>query len=234
MTNFPIPPVPELARAEGSSRDEMISYWLAYYAADNVPWNYLSSTRAVKQGFRGLHRLDILVGGCAREKIKQGRMSNEEVVRLAAPVAFGRRTQVFDLPRRQFPFSRDLFSGYRIPFFFVENGVVKLFYLQPRKGYALSLEQIGMVATIHKRYLLDTEFYGNDSDVEYIDVSADPVSEVRVLKRYNLNSIELWSERRLQDRLSLIAETLDYVRTSGLIQPKRKIRRPEPDMPLFD
>lgn len=235
MTKLPVPPVPELARAEGSTRDEMISYWLSYYDANSTPWNYLSSTRAVKQGYKGLHRLSALVAACAREKTKQGRSSNEEVVKLAAPVAFGRSTQVFDLPRRQFAFGRDLYSGYRVPFFFVEDGTVKLFYLQPRKGYALNREQIAMVATIHKTFLLDNEFYGTKSDVEYIDVSADPITGVRIVKHFSLDSIELWSPSRLQDRLTLIAESLDFVRNSELVRPKRRtIRRPESDLPLFD
>jgi hypothetical protein len=227
--------VPELARAEGSTRDEMISYWLAYYDSDNVPWNYRASTRVVKHSYRGLHALSSLLAACACEKTKQGRASNEEVIKLAAPISFGRSTQVFDLPRRQFPFGRDLFSGYRVPFFFVENGIVKLFYLQPRKNYSLSPDQLGMVATIHKSFLLDTEFFGSRTDIEYVDVSANDVSGVREVKHYTLDSLRLWPEKRLQERLSLVAESLDYVRTSGLVRPKKRVmRRPEPDMPLFD
>lgn len=235
MNYLPIPPVPELARAEGINRDEMISYWIRYYEAVNVPWNYLTSTRAVKQGYKGLHNLDALISACSREKTKQGCSSNQEVIKLVGPLSFGRSTQVFDLPRRQFPFGRNLLSGYRVPFFFVENGTVKLFYLQPRKTFALNRDQLGMVATIHKTFLLDTEFYGAKADVEYVDVSADPLTNVRALRHYSLESLELWPTSRLQDRLSLISETLEYVRNSGIVRPrKRVIRRPEADLPLFD
>ncbi len=121
MIHLPIPAVPDLARAMGDTRDEVISWFLAYYDSDGAPFNYLSSTRAIKHGYKGLHDVEQLLGACAREKTAQGRKSNAEVVHLAAPISFGRTTRVFDLPRRQFVFGRNLHAGYRIPFFFVEN-----------------------------------------------------------------------------------------------------------------
>ncbi len=235
MTNLPIPPVPDLARARGGTRDELISFFIAYYSTDGAHFNYLAGTRSVKAAYKGLHNLEQLLAGCVQEKTKQGLKSNSDVVRLAAPLSFGRRTQVFDLPRRQFAFGRDLLSGYRIPFFFVENRVLKLYFLQPRKEFYLTYDQLCMVATIHKRFLLDTEFYGQKTDIEYVDVSADPVTKVREVRQYSLESLELWSEKRLADRLTLITEALEFVRENGLMLPKRRAARPKaPDMPLFD
>ena len=123
-----------------------------------------------------------------------GRASNAEMVTLAAPLAFGRETQVFNLPRKQFPFGRDMRAGFNIPFFLVENRVVKLYYIQPRKKSALTHDQLSMVATIHKRHLLDTEFYGQVVDLEYVDLSQDPVTKVREVKTYSLGSLNLWSD----------------------------------------
>jgi hypothetical protein len=235
MTQLPIPAIPDLARASGETRDELISWFLAYYDTDGAPFNYLSGTRAIKQGYKGYHSLAPLVAGCAKEKTAQGRKSNSEIVELAAPISFGRATQVFDLPRRQFQFGRDLRAGYRIPFFFVENKTVKLYYLQPRKGCNLTYDQLCMVATIHKRYLLDTEFFGQPADVEYVDVSADPATKVRAVRLYSLSSLALWSDKRLADRLTLIADALEYVRSSDIVCPRRRVtRRPDAGMPLFD
>ncbi len=234
MTNLPIPTVPDLARARGTTRDQLTDWFLTYYDTDGAPWNYRSGTRSLKVGYRGLHNLDQLVAGCAREKTKSGRKANEDIVRMAAPIAFGRAMQVFDLPPRQFPFGRDLYTGYRIPFFFVESGVIKLYFLQPRKGSNLTFDELCMVATIHKRYLLDTEFFGQKTDVEYVDLSADPTTKVRELHRYSLESLELWPEKRLTDRLTLIAEALEYVRSSGIVKPRNRHPPHSTDMPLFD
>lgn len=235
MRKYPVPPVPDLARAAGATVEEMLAWWLTYYDRDPVPWNYVRGTKIVRSSYDGLHELRLLLAGCEAEKIEQGRKSNSDVVTLAAPLAFGRRTQVFDLPRRQFPFGRDIRAGYRVPFFFVENGVVKLYHLQPRKGASVTFDQMGMVATIYKRFILDQEFYGQTCDVEIVDLAADPESEERVVNRYSLAELELWPEQRLQDRLTLIAESLDRVWNSGLIKLReRRGRRPDPDMPLFD
>jgi hypothetical protein len=234
MTNLPIPSVPDIARARGATRDELISWFLTYYDTEGAPWNYRTGTRVLKTGYRGLHDLDQLIAGCAREATKSGRKANEDIVRMAAPIAFGRSTQVFDLPRRQFSFGRDLHAGYRIPFFFVENRIIKLYFVQPRKGCNLTYDELCMVATIHKRYLLDIEFFGEKTDIEYIDLSADPDTKAREIHRYSLESLELWPDDRLTDRLTVIAEALDYVRSSGAVRPRTRRPPHSADMPLFD
>jgi len=141
MTDLPTPAVPDLARIPGSTVSEAVAWLLAYYDV-MVPWNYRSGTRCVKGAYRGLHNLQQLLAGCDCEKIDQSRKSNREIVTLAAPLAFGRSTQVFDLPRQRFSFGQRRFAGYRIPFFFVEGGVIKLYFLQPRKGTSPTYDQL--------------------------------------------------------------------------------------------
>jgi hypothetical protein len=189
----------------------------------------------IKQAYKGFHVLPHLLAGCMAERTKQGRSSNSEIIRLAAPLAFGRRTQVFDLPRRQFEYGREFRSSYRIPFFFTENGIVKLYFLQPRKGEeaALTFDQLGMVAAIHKRFLLDVEFYGMPCDVEYVDLACAPDEKHRSVTRHALADISMWSEDRLENRLSLIVEGLQLAYDSKKIAERVRFHRPEADMPLF-
>src|SRR5262245_54628234 len=115
------PPVPDLACVPGQTIDEIVEWLTHYYEDPGCPWNYRTGTKAIKTGYRGLHRLDLLAAASGNEKIKQGRVSNAEIIRLAAPIAFGRSTQVFDLPAKQFAFGRTRRAAYRIPFFFVEG-----------------------------------------------------------------------------------------------------------------
>jgi hypothetical protein len=91
MTNLPIPAVPDLARVNGETRNEVIDCLRHYYETSG-PFNYLSAIRSVKSSYKGFHDLPQLIAGCAQEKTKQGRQSNEEVVRLAAPSSFDRKT----------------------------------------------------------------------------------------------------------------------------------------------
>jgi hypothetical protein len=234
----PPPPVPDLARAIGRTADEIGEWFIQYFNQRPVNWNYRCGTRVIKAAYKGLHNLPLLVAGCDAQREGQGRTSNREIVNLVAPQAFGRSTQVFDLPPRKFTFGRDLYSSYRIPFFFTEGGIVKIFFLQPRKGTgdfaALSMEQLGMIAAIHKQYLLDVEFYGLDSDVEYIDLAYDSKSKDRLVRSYNLKEIDIWSEKKLQNRLSLIVQGLHIAYESKRIEERVRISRPDPSMPLYD
>lgn len=236
MAEFlPTPPLPECARAQGQSVAEMGAWFVDYYNRKPIPWNYRAGTRSVRASYKGLHNLHSLLDGCSKEKNAIGRASNTDIVRLAAPLAFGRTIQVVDLSRRRFPFGRERQAAYRIPFLFIENGIVKIYYLQPRKYAGLNIEEFGMLATIVKRYLLDTEFYGLPSDVEFVDLSAPDEGAPRGVRQFGLSQLKLWSDKRLEDRLSLIAEALDWAAASGRVEKRRRItRQPEVDMPLFD
>lgn len=94
---------------------------------------------------------------------------------------------------------------------------------------------MSMVATIHKRFLLDTEFYGEKCDIEYVDLSANKATGEREVNTFKLSDLELWSDRDLADRLTLIAEAIEYIKQNKLAE--RKVRRSQKinaEMPLFD
>lgn len=230
----PTPPVPDLARVRGETVAQAADWLIKFYNTDGAPFNYRRSTRITRGAYKGLHRLHLLTAGCEDEKTAIGKMSNRDVVRLAAPFAFERTTQVFELSPRRFHFGQDRSAAYRIPFLFVENGVIHVYYLQPRKGAGLDFDDLCMVATIVKKYLLDTEFFGQRCDIEFVDVSA-PEGTERVARKFKLADMTLWSDKRLADRLTLLSEALDSATSSGRIEKRRRTyRRPEPDMPLFD
>lgn len=231
---LPTPSVPDLACIEGETLSQVIEWLTEYYEGAGCPWSYRVGTTAIKAAYKGIDRLDLLLASCQQIKSKQGRSSNNEIIQLAAPKAFGRSIQVFDLPPRKFAFGRKRHAGYRIPFFFVEDGIVKLYYLQPRKEHGPSSDQLGMVAKIHKQYLLDSEFFGQASNVEYVNLGALEKKGPRVVRTHSLGTLNVWSDERLEDRLTLISEALDQMEARGTVKSRRRPVRPDPGMPLFE
>ena len=67
------PPVPDLACVGGETVAEVVEWLTHYYEDDGCPWNYRTGTKSIKAGYRGLHRLDLLLASCAQERTKQGR-----------------------------------------------------------------------------------------------------------------------------------------------------------------
>ena len=235
MSLLPTPPVPDLARVPGGSVEEAERWLVEYYNSNGAPFNYRCCSRISRVAYKGMHNIIQLKAGCEAEKTAVGKSANRDVVSLVAPLAFGRKTQVFDLTPRRFWFGRERSAAYRIPFFFVENGIIHVYYLQPRKNAGLGFDELCMVATIAKKYLLDTEFFGERCDIEFVDASAPEKGYERVLRSYKMSDMELWSEQKLADRLTLLSEALDRVSASDKIERRRRaFRRPEPDMPLFD
>lgn len=234
MKKLPTPPVPVLARAQGDTVAELVDWFVDYFNEGGVYFNYRRGTRITRAAYKGMHSLPLLVAGCQGESTAVGRSANADMVRHAAPIAFGRTTQVFDLTPRRFPFGRDRFAAYRIPFFFVENGIIKTYFVQPTKGIVFDKKMLGMIATIIKRYLLDAEFFGQRCDIELVDIGA-PDGKVRMPRRYSLADLPLWSDRQLENRLTMLVEALDIVASGErVVRRPRAQPRPEPDMPLFD
>ncbi len=213
--------------------NEMISWLLNYYDSSSAPFNYVTGTRVIKQAYKGMNNIQQLIEGCKKEKTQIGLKSNTDIVSLAAPIAFGRTLQVFDLPKMKFPFGRDLHSSFRVPFFFVENKIVKIYFLQPRKSFNLTYDEICMIGTIHKKYLLDTYFFGQNSNIEYIDLCSVGDDNTRAVQKFSLSDLSLWSDKQLLDKLSLISEALEYLKSTNLVSPKKRPEQRIEDMPLF-
>lgn len=229
------PPIPDIARAKGESVVQLVDWFVEYFNARGAPFNYRRANKAIRAAYKGMHKLHLLTATCAAEKTAIGRSANTDVIRHAAPLAFGRKTQVFDLSPRRFSFGRNRHAGFRIPFLFVENGVIKTYYLQSRKSAGLDFDELCMVATIVKYHLLDTEFFGQRCDLEFVDVGVPQGGSERLVRQYSLSDFRLWSEERLADRLTMISEALDIVAKGDRVKRRHQMRpRPEPDMPLFD
>jgi hypothetical protein len=227
------PSLPEIVRVDTSSVDSAVADVVSLLEPPRRTFNYLDATKRTRQAYSGFHDLrQLLSAGFSRKKLV-GHEQNMEVVRLAAPHAFGRATQIFDLPPRKLSYGADRFASYRVPFFFVERGIVKVYFLQPRKDTHFSTRQFGLLASVIKRNLLETEFYGETCDIEIIDVSRDKGDKKRSLHVYSLSDVPNWTDKEIEEHFSVVNDALKIVEEENLI---KKVRRPlrDRELPLFD
>lgn len=231
MKSLITPPVAEVVNTSIDSLEAAAGSLRKFYEISGE-FNYLSSTKVTKQAYKGLHNLRHLLA--AFDKPGVGVKPNRDVVELAAPLAFGRATQVFDLPPRKFAFGKNRLSSYRLPFFFVESGVVKAYFLLPRKGPYMSYDSICGYATIIKTYLLEQEFFGESIDLEIVDVSSRTGKSPRECRVYKLSDLNLWTEARLQNHLRVVSMALDRLELEGIEKNKRRRYLKDAELPLFD
>lgn len=233
---LPSPPLAEVIRADVTSVDTAVASLLEFFEpSGGGGFNYLRANKILKAAYRGLHSMNLLTHACNVSKPTLGREPNRHVVEMAAPLAFGRRTQVFDLSPRKFAYGRDRRAPYRISFFFTEGGSVKLYFIQTRKRPYLSLDHYGGLGHVWIRYLLEQEFYGEQFDLEIVDTSQEIPRGPRVLRSYTLDDLPIWSEERLQDHLNVVSKALDRLENQGrAFNPRRLRPLKDADLPLFD
>lgn len=227
------PSLPEIVRVDSTSLDSAVSHLLSFLDPAGGNFNYLESTKRTRKAYQGLHNLSLLTAGVPSQFTKVGFAYNIEVVRLAAPLSFGRITSVFDLPHRKLPYGAGRLASYRVPFFYVEKGVVRAYFLQPRKNTHFTIDQYSMFSSILKKHLLDTEFYGEKVDVDIVDVSRNADEKERSIKQFSLSDLTPWADSVIQEHFRIVSEALRVIENEKLVN---KVRRPlkDKELPLFD
>ncbi|MDX8441877.1 hypothetical protein [Mesorhizobium australafricanum] len=227
------PSLPEIVRVDTSSINSSVAHLISLLEPSGGNFNYLDGTKRTRKAYKGLHDLNKLLSATPSKASSVGHQQNMDVVRLAASHAFGRQTAVFDLPARKLSYGDDRFASYRIPFFFVEARMVKVYFLQPRKNTHFTLDQYGLMASVIKKNLLDTEFYGEYCEIEFADVSKKVGDNERTLQVYHLSDLPAWSESDVAEHFRVVTAALKIVEDENLV---KEVRRPlrDRELPLFD
>lgn len=231
MSGILNPSLPEIVRINADNLDEAVSQLVS----DLTPrggFNYLPATKCVKSAYKGLHSIKSLVAMPSLNDGSVGATHNREVAKLLAPLAFGRSTSVFDLSPRSFIYGKTRQASYRIPFFFVEGGVVKLYYMQPRKGTTFTKLQAELYVSIAKKFLLENEFYDERTDVEFVECSERNSGEGRTIASYSLDDLDIWEDGRIARHLKAVDEALQFIE-ANIVIPKRRRPLKDSDLPLF-
>lgn len=197
------------------------------------PFSYNLSWRVAPALYSGELSLAAALAAAKRLQVPVGVRSNAEVIEIIWRDAQGAQDLCRPLSDRDFQIRKDLAIPVKPKFFFVRDGKVYIYWLQPWKRFELTQEQLGLLASVIKMTFIRDDF--SEADLHLLDTSADSEYGMREPKVLHLNDLPLLSEEKLTAALGRFASAYD--RFVANRKPQRDQTRGSRDLPqpdLFD
>lgn len=233
MKKLTVPGAQDIVRIIGSNDLETERNLFSFYTDPSGGFfSYRLSHGLCRHAYGRTLPLQQILAGCERLHNKQGRNCNKEILRLVWDLAAGRPIYTSELPTKTLVLRKDLSIRVAPAFYYVESRRASAFYLQPRKDrkYALSLAQMGLLASIMKATYLVDDFEG--VGFEICDLSAPPGQD-RQPRIFTLKDFNLLSEAEVNELLQRFARAYDTLKARGIEQKKRPPKRPPAGPDLF-
>ena len=122
------------------------------------PFSYDLSWRLAHALYGGDVSLAAALSACNRIKNTLGARCNADVVQIIWNDAQGAEYFCHPLKGKLFAIRKDLAIPVKPRFYFVKNGIVYIFWLQPWKSFDLSTEQLGVLASVLKMTFVVDDF----------------------------------------------------------------------------
>lgn len=232
MSSLPIPPIQDIARLVQPSEDATLQHLSQYYAEVGA-FNYGVARKLARALYSGSISLASALAACDQKCSPLGRRSNKEVAELLCLLISGRELLCYDLAPRSFDVRSDFRIPVRAPFYFVEARRPKIFWLQPRRSYALTHQQRGLLASVLRMTYAVDDFEA--ADLELVDLSVPEGSKLREPRIFNFESLPLLNGQEVRDLLAKFVRAFERAQNDGMIrrERQRKDRSDERQPPLF-
>lgn len=189
------------------------------------PFSYDRAWQMAFPLYSGTVSLAAALEACRRMKVPLGARCNAEVVNILWRDAQRASYFCHPLKERLFPIRRDLAVPVRPRFYFVKDDVVHLFWLQPRKKFNLTEEQLGILASVLKQTFAVDDF--ENAHLYLLDTSADAEDGQRSPKVFGFEDLPLLTDEALKAAFDRFVAAYDAFIVERMPKPKR--RRPEGD-----
>jgi hypothetical protein len=215
--NTRLPHLPHIAKVIRPTLEETIK---ALHKLDEgiPPFSYRPVANMAPSLYSGKLSLKAALETCERIKHPQGAASNAEVAEVLWADAQKASYMCHPLKDRQFHIRHDLAIPVRPRFFFVKDGVVHIFWLQPWKLFELTEEQHGIIASVIKNTFVVDDFEA--AQLYMLDTSAPDNKSARQPEVYGFDDLPLLSYSQLKSAFDRFSAAYDVFSTN---------RRPKAD-----
>jgi len=228
-----VPSAQDSARLIKPTFEETLASLREHYQRPVIGWSYNKVRNASRPIFSGDMTAAAIAGMFtapahedARSPKAIGRKSNLQVAVMLRDHASGRVFKCHDLKPRKVFLSPEHALTVNPGFYFVEDGKVKIFWLQPRRTYALTIEQMGVLNGLLRLSHFRDDF--EDAELELLDLSA--VDGVRVPQVFGRADLPVLTEEQLRVGLEHLLRAYLTLKDIDL-KPPRAAKEPPPAEP---
>jgi hypothetical protein len=183
--------------------------------------------------YSGTVSLEAALKSCRRMRVPLGARCNGEVVKILWQDAQRNSYFCHPLKDRLFPIRRDLSIPVRPRFYFVKDGVVHIFWLQPWKDFNLTEEQLGVLASVIKQTFVVDDF--DNAELYLLDTSADEENGQRSPRVFGFDDLPILTDDALKAAFDRFAAAYDAFVAERRPKPEQSRRKHDPGQPrLFD
>jgi hypothetical protein len=205
----PLPVVHDLVRAMRSTHEETVEALLAIFLGTPPPWSYGISRALSGSAYGHEAPLPALLHTVAVKARTRGRGPNAEVVGLIWDIGKGERVQCHPPHQgRTVSFRHDLAVRGVSNFYYVENRLPTVVFVQPRRGFNPDDWQLGVLGALMRRTLLHGDFA--DATIEMLDFSTQSTG-TRVPRQLNLRDLPVISDAELARAMQRVADAYDTI-----------------------
>ncbi len=171
-------------------------------------FSYELARRVSPRAFAGGLSLSALKQACDTIANTVGRKSNWEAVQAVQLSGAGRNVQCHPMQHGRLKVRKDLSVRVAADFYFVENGKVRVFWLQPRRCYALDFGQLALFGALIRMTLLTGDF--ENAGLELLDISA-PDGKVRENRTFTLDDLPHIEDRTVEEGIARVVAAYDEI-----------------------
>jgi hypothetical protein len=223
-----IPPIQDIARLLRPSHADTVVALRDYYDGSGI-FNYKIAQKIARHILSHAIPLKDGLKACEAHWHAGARVQNGQVICALWEAGNNRIISPYEVAPKIIGIRRDLQIRVAPTFGFVERGSASLFWLQPRRRFALSLNQLGFLASVIRRTYLVDDFA--EVGLEVFDLSVPEGQADRVPTRYSLADLPALPNAEVQDCLIRFVLAYEALVQSGVTRKVRKPAKRDPRPP---